>query len=91
MEEQKNKVTFTTEDNEQVEFFVLEQTKLNGITYLLVTDSDGEEEERTAYILKDLSQDTDESALYDIVDDENELESIAKIFEELLDDVDIET
>ena len=91
MEEQKNKVTFTTEDNEQVEFFVLEQTKLNGITYLLVTDSDGEEEEGTAYILKDLSQDTDESALYDIVDDENELESIAKIFEELLDDVDIET
>ena len=69
----------------------MEQTKLNGITYLLVTDSDGEEEERTAYILKDLSQDTDESALYDIVDDENELESIAKIFEELLDDVDIET
>ncbi|QHQ61939.1 DUF1292 domain-containing protein [Anaerocolumna sedimenticola] len=91
MEEQKNKVIFTTEDNEQVEFYILEQTKLNGITYLLVTDSDKEEEEGTAYILKDLSKEEDESALYDIVDDENELESIAKIFEELLDDIDIET
>ena len=91
MEEQKNKVIFTTEDNEQVEFYILEQTKLNGITYLLVTDSDKEEEEGTAYILKDLSKDEDESALYDIVEDESELESIAKIFEELLEDVDIET
>ncbi|MGB8450690.1 MAG: DUF1292 domain-containing protein [Anaerocolumna sp.] len=91
MEEKRNKVIFTAEDNEQVEFYVLEQTKLNGYTYLLVTDSGEDEEEGTAYILKDLSLDMDEAALYDIVEDEDELELISKIFEELLDDIDIET
>lgn len=91
MEEKNNKVIFTTEDNQPAEFYVLEQTRLNGYTYLLVTDSDEEEEETTAYILKDLSKDTDEAAYFDIVVDEEELALIAKIFEELMEDVDIET
>ncbi|WFR55090.1 DUF1292 domain-containing protein [Anaerocolumna sp. AGMB13025] len=91
MDEMKNKVIFTTDDNEQVEFYVLEQTKLNGYTYLLVTDSQEEDEEGMAYILKDVSQDTDEAALYDMVEDEGELELIGKIFEELLEDIDLET
>ncbi len=86
-----NKVIFTTDNNETVEFHVLEQTKLNGNTYLLVTDADDNDEVGNAYILKDLSADTDESAVYDVVEDEKELEAIAKIFEELLDDVQIET
>ncbi|MBU5331317.1 DUF1292 domain-containing protein [Anaerocolumna aminovalerica] len=86
-----NKVVFTTDNNETVEFHVLEQTKLNGNTYLLVTDADDNDEVGNAYILKDLSADTDESAVYDVVEDEKELEAIAKIFEELLDDVQIET
>lgn len=86
-----NKVIFTTDNNETVEFHVLEQTKLNGNTYLLVTDADVNDEEGNAYILKDVSADTDESAVYDVVEDERELEAIAKIFEELLDDVQIET
>lgn len=85
-----NKVIFTTDNNETVEFHVLEQTKLNGNTYLLVTDADDNDEEGNAYILKDVSADTSESAVYDVVEDEKELEVIAKIFEELLDDVKIE-
>lgn len=86
-----NKVIFTTDDNETVEFHVLEQTKLNGNTYLLVTDAEDNDEEGNAYILKDVSAETDESAVYDVVEDEKELEAIAKIFEELLDDVKFET
>jgi hypothetical protein len=86
-----NKVMFTTDDNETVEFHVLEQTQLNGNTYLLVTDADDNEEEGNAYILKDVSADTDDSAVYDVVEDEKELEVIAKIFEELLDDIQIDT
>lgn len=86
----QNKVIFTTENNEEVEFTVLEQTKLNGITYLLVTDADDEDEEGNAYILKDLSNEEDESAVYDMVDDETELNSIGKIFEELLDDIELD-
>ena len=35
------KLVFTYEDSgEQVEFYILEQTKLNGNTYLLVADSE---------------------------------------------------
>lgn len=91
MEDKNNKVTFTADDNEKAEFYILEQTQLNGVTYLLVTDSDEEEDETTAYILKDTSTDEDESAFYELVEDEEELALIAKIFEELLEDVDIET
>jgi hypothetical protein len=91
MEEKQNKVIFTTDDNEQVEFYVLEQTKLNGFTYLLVTDAEEDDEEGNAYILKDLSAEDSEAALYDIVEDEKELELIAKIFEELLDDIELDT
>ncbi|WP_313132702.1 DUF1292 domain-containing protein [Anaerocolumna sp.] len=86
-----NKVIFTTDNDETVEFHVLEQTKLNGNTYLLVTDANENDEEGNAYILKAISEDTDESVVYDVVEDEKELGAIAKIFEELLDDVKIET
>jgi len=90
MGDKKNKITFFTDDKTEEEFYVLEQTKLNGITYLLVSDTDEDEEDGDAYILKDMSSEEDESALYEMVDDEQELNSIAKIFEELLEDVDIE-
>lgn len=83
------KITFTFEDtNEQVEFFVLEQTKVNGSTYILVTDS--EEEEAECLILKDTSSDEDKDSLYEIVEDDVELNAVLKVFEELLEDVDIE-
>ena len=40
------KITFTFEDtNETVDFFVLEQTKLNGATYLLVADNESDDAE----------------------------------------------
>ena len=49
------KITFTFEGEDQaVEFFVLEQTKLGGVTYILVTDS--EEDDAECLILKDLSR-----------------------------------
>jgi hypothetical protein len=91
MEMNRNKVVFTSDDNEQIEFYVLEQTKLNGYTYLLVTDAEDDDEEGDAYILKDLSSEADEAALYDFVEDEGELELIGKIFEELVEDIDLET
>ncbi len=83
------KITFTFDDtNEQVEFFVLEQTKVNGSTYILVTDS--EEEEAECLILKDTSAAEDKDSLYEIVEDDVELTAVLKVFEELLEDVDIE-
>jgi len=82
------KIIFTLEDTgEEVEFFVLEETRLNGVDYILVTDS--EEDDGEALILKDLSADGDSEAIYEIVEDDRELESVLGIFEQLLEDVDI--
>lgn len=90
MSEKQEKIIFTTEDNEEIEFCVLEQTMLNGINYLLVTESDDENEDAEALILKDISNEDDEEAVYDMVEDENELMLIAKILEELLEDTEFE-
>ncbi len=76
---------------EEVEFHVVEQTRVNNINYLLVTeDTEGGEEEETAYILKDLSSPEDKDAHYEIVEDDEEIDYISKIFSELLEDIDIE-
>lgn len=83
------KITFTFEDTkEEVDFYVLEQTKVNGNTYILVTDS--EEEEAECLILKDTSAAEDKESLYEIVEDDVELSAVLKVFEELLEDIDIE-
>lgn len=83
------KLIFTFEDGEeQVEFFVLEETKLNGVSYLLVADSQDDDAE--CLILKDNSTPEDTDSIYEIVEDDTELEAVLKIFEELLEDVDIE-
>ena len=83
------KIKFTFEDTKEVvEFFVLEQTRVNGSNYILVTDS--EEDEAECLILKDTSATEDVESLYEIVEDDVELSAVLKIFEELLEDVDIE-
>ncbi len=86
------KIEFTFADtNETVDFYILEETKINGMQYLLVTDSDDEEEEEAeAYILKNLSSETDEENVYEMVEDDEELEAVSKIFAEELEDYDIE-
>ena len=82
-------IKFMFEDTkEEVEFYVLEQTRVSGQNYILVTDS--EEDEAECLILKDTSTAEDTESLYEIVEDEEELSGILKVFEELLDDVDIE-
>ena len=83
------KITFTFEGEDQaVEFFVLEQTKLGGVTYILVTDS--EEDDAECLILKDLSKVEEDESVYEVVEDDTELLAVSKVFEELLEDVYIE-
>lgn len=83
------KITFTLEETgEETEFFVLEETRLNGVNYILVTDSE-DDEDGEALILKDLSRDGDSDALFEIVDSDEELEAVMAVFEQLLEDVDI--
>ena len=62
------KIKFTFEDtSETVEFFVLEQTKINGAVYILVTDS--EEDDAECLILKDMSSAEDADSVYEVVED----------------------
>lgn len=88
MEDKQEKIVFTTQDNEQIEFYVLEQTMINGVNYILVADSI-EDEEANALILKESANEAEE-ILYDVVEDDNELQAISKVFIEMLDDTDIE-
>lgn len=84
------KLKFTIPDTEEeVEFFVVEQTMLNNVNYLLVTESEDEETEADAYILKDLSKPMDEQAQYVMVEDDEEMEAVSQVFAQLLDDIDL--
>ena len=79
------KIKFTFEDaGESVEFFVLEQTKLNGSVYILVTDS--QEDDAECLILKETASKEDGESIYEVVEDDTELLAVSKLFE----DVDIE-
>lgn len=79
-------IVFKTDAGEEVIFQVLEQTRLAGVDYLLVSPEAEDEEGDVALILKDISEATEEEAIYDIVEDDAELEMVATIFQELLED-----
>lgn len=82
-------IPFLTEDGKEVEFYILEQTMIGGVNYLLVTD-DIEADETEVMMMKE-SQDSDGLyASYEFVEEEQELSAISRVFEELMDDVDIE-
>ncbi len=83
------KIIFIDDEGKEVEMFVIEETRINNVNYLLVTDDD-DSEEAEAYILKDVSEEQDQEAVYEIVSDESEIDYIGKIFSELLEDIDIE-
>ncbi len=82
------KIVFKPENEEPVEFFVLEQTTVSGVDYILVTKE--EEGDSEALILKDMSAREDEEAIYEIVSDDEELKAVADIFENILEDVEFE-
>lgn len=82
------KITFMPDGGEAVEFYVLEQTTLGGVNYILVTDAQ-EEEDGEAYILKAVSDAEDGEQIYSIVEDDDELAAVSEVFESMLDDVDL--
>lgn len=84
-----NSVTFTDEDAQNMDFYVIEETRVNGFSYLLVCD-DEDMEQGNVFILKDISAPEEEEALYDVVQDEVELKAVSKVFSELVEGIDIE-
>ena len=78
-------VKFTDpQTNETVEFTVEEETMLNGVKYLLVSE-EVENGDFEAYILKEI-QTEEEEALYEMVEDDVEFAALAKVFSELTDE-----
>lgn len=77
-------IEFTLEDGSKAILEVLEETRINGVNYLLVIDTMEDDEE--ALILRETeSQDGDN--LYVPVEDDKELDALSKVFSELLEDV----
>ena len=75
------KAKFTFSDGSGAdEFFVLEETKIN----------DSEEDDADCRILREVEESKDAEKTYEIVEDDTELMAVSKVFEELLEDVDIE-
>ena len=82
------KVIFQSPQNgEALEFYVVEQTTIAGINYLLVTEE--EQGDCDAFILKEVSEDHQTEATYEVIESEEELESISRVFGELLEEVDL--
>jgi uncharacterized protein YrzB (UPF0473 family) len=83
-----NKIILIDDEGNEEVFYIEEQTRVYGKNYILV--STAQEGDAEALILKDISEDSNEEAAYVPVDDESELAAVMKIFEEMLDDIDIQ-
>lgn len=81
------KIVFTPEGGKPVWFCVLEQTRLGGTDYILVTDS--EEGDGEALILRDVSAADEADAIYEIVTEDEELSAVAAVFENMLEGVEL--
>lgn len=82
------KLEFATSDNDFQEFYVIEETILNNITYLLVSEKDPDSDDVDAFILKEISEQNGD-VMYDLVEDERELAALSGVFNELLSEDDI--
>ena len=89
MNNREGMISMLTDDGRMVDFFVLEETRINGKNYLMVTDSQ-EEEDGECYILKDISRPEDSEAIYEFVEDDEELDFLYRIFLELVSDMEID-
>ena len=94
--EELRTIDFVDEDVDNEELTVLCQTRLAGVNYLLVSDAeieDLEDDDATVdvFIIKEEEVSEDgEDVLYKIVEDEKEILTVSKVFEEMMDDVDFE-
>ena len=86
---QEERITLLTDTGEAVDFYVLEETRINGMNYLMVTDTK-EDEDGECYVLKDLSGSADSEAVYEFVENDDELDYLYRIFSELLEDAEVD-
>ena len=84
------KANFSDIDGGEEFFYVLMDTVVNETVYLLASEEDPEEtDECECFILKEVSDSEDECVYEEVLDDE-EFQSISKIFDELLEEEDLD-
>ena len=81
-------IIVTDEDGQEIALYVVEETRMNGCSYLLAADS--EDGDGDCYILKDVSGEDEAEAIYEFVEDDAEAESIFRIFQELMTETGVE-
>ena len=88
-------IVLTAEDGGEDAFFVWEKADIAGREYLLVSnldpaqkESEDEEKEEITLILRAIKE-QDDSVVYEVIEEEEELRIISKYFEELLEDVEL--
>ena len=90
MSDGNNSISFYTDDGEEIAFEIIEQTTIQGQNYLLVAEAADDSEDRQAYIMKEVSGSIEaDMVTYQFVEEEQELLSISKVFDEMLEDTDI--
>ncbi len=72
---------------ERIELYILEQTCINNVNYLLATEE--AEADSEAWLLKEVRTEEDD-LIYEFVEDDVEFDAIARVFAEMLEDVGIE-
>ncbi|MBQ7481492.1 MAG: DUF1292 domain-containing protein [Lachnospiraceae bacterium] len=91
MEENKQdkkpeKIVFETDDGPS-EWYVIDETRINSCNYILVADAP--EGDAECLILKDTAPAESKESVYEEVEDDDELDIVAGMFEEALGDTEI--
>ena len=74
-------ILLTDEDGQEVEFALIDAAEMDGANSLLVVEADWiEDENAEAMILKEVGSD-EENIDYELVEDDEELEKVAALFE----------
>lgn len=81
-------IRFTGDDGSVIEFEIVEQAKLGGSNYLLVTEAGSDEEEADACILKEI-EDNNGDSVFEFVEDDAEFDAVSALFNSLLEDIDL--
>ena len=74
-------------DGSTAVFRLLERTAISGHDYLLLTEADEASDE--CYIMREIEE-KDGEIIYEMIEDEKELLALMGVFEEVMDDIEIE-
>lgn len=89
MDEEMSVITMTDEETgEEIEFVVIDRKNYKGLEYILVIESKNiDDDEAEAAILKVVGE-SEEEITYSVIDDDDEFEVIAELFDS--DEYDVE-